>query len=447
MNKPLKSALLAILIFAINCGGNSAYALSLADLYIPAQVTSVGSYVSADSTAIKLNTLVKGFAANDPYFPKVVSVPKTGFFSFVRSGMGSLVKTNAWWLAFSIAAGYIMTDDGPVIAGNYINAADFSGLGNCGSSATWKNVTFSTCEANVKSSNGANFVNWISPGWYRCSGPTYHSGFCGSQNEFAFYRQLQVTTSSNRAAYMAFPFGTVIEPSKQPVPQAKLENDFFTICAANPLSCADAFQDAEGVPYPELFPNTTYLPNINPADEPFLNCYLSGQLQTSNPAAACYATQETYDRIKALADALIASQTPEGQASAANATLKDPLTQKQLEETLKKEKAETQKALGEAPKLDTLIDPYKQFEEGVKNTPNETVNNLPSNTFSIGGSGQCYTFDRSYSIMGASWTLSTRQFCDAYYYPYFLPILTWFFYCCTGLYIWFSLRDAFARRV
>ena len=106
----------------------------------------------------------------------------------------------------------------------------------------------------------------------------------------------------------------------------------------------------------------------------------------------------------------------------------------------------TKEALGPQPALDKLIDPFNNFSEGVKNTPNEVINDLPSNNFSFSGAGKCYTFDKTYTIMGASWTLSTRQFCDSYYYPYFLPIMTWFFYIATGLYIWFSLRDAYARR-
>ncbi|MDM5062665.1 hypothetical protein OB934_07665 [Aeromonas salmonicida] len=448
MKNPPLAVALAALIFIATFGGNKAYAsLALADLYIPAQVTSVGSYVSADSTAIKVNTLVKGFASNDPYFPKVVSVPKAGFFSFARANMGSLLKANAWWVAFSIAAGYIMTDDGPVIVGNYYDASKYFDRGNC-NNGTLLNSNLSECEARTQQVHGSAFKKWISPGWYQCSGTTYQSGFCGgSINPVKFYRQFQKDSSTGYAAIMLFPSGTQLDPPTQPVPDARLESDFLTVCAANPLYCADAFQDPQGVPYPELFPNTTYLPNVNPADEPFLNCYFSGQLQTSNPSASCYATQDTYDRIKALADALIASQTPEGQASAANATLKDPLTQRQLEETLKKQDEATKQSLGELPKLDTLIDPYNQFEQKVKDTPQDEINELPDNNYSISGQGRCYVIEKPIGIMGTTITLSTREFCDAYYYPYFLPILTWFFYVATGIYVWFSLRDAYSRRV
>lgn len=351
----IRIALLAIIFVAL-----PAFAISLAELYIPAHVTSVGSYASADSTAIKVNTLVKGFASNDPYFPKVVSVPKAGFFSFARANMGGLLKANAWWLAFSIAAGYMMTDDGPVIVGNYYDASKYFDRGNC-NNGTLLNSNLAECEAKTQQVHGTAFKKWISPGWYQCSGTTYQSGFCGGAiNPVKFYRQFQKDSSTGYSAIMLFPAGTQLDPPTVPVTDARLESDFLTICAANPLDCADAFQDPEGVPYPQLFPDTTYLPNVNPADEPFLNCYFSGQLQTSNPSGACYATQDTYNRIKAIADALIAAQTPEGQASAANATLKDPLTQKQLEETLKKEETKAKKEADEIDKIDkkAITDAY-----------------------------------------------------------------------------------------
>lgn len=443
MKNPLLSFALAAAIFAIS-SGNVAQAAALADFYIPAEVKSVHSYVSADSTNIKVNTIVKGFASNDPYFPKTVNVPKVGFFQFARSSMGSLVKTNAWWLAFSIAAGYMMTDDGPMIQGTYFNAGDYYDRGNC-NNGFLQNANFSQCEAFNQSAAG--FDRWVSPGWYKCVGSTHHQGFCGGQSPIKFYRILSRNGSSGYAAIMEFPAGTDLQPKAVPVPQQKLENDFLTVCASNPLDCAKAFQNPNGVPYPELFPPLKYLPNVNPADEPFLNCYFSGQLQTSNPSGSCYATQETYDRIKQLAADLIKSQTPEGQADAANQANKNPLTQPQLEETMRKQDAEVKAALGEKPAFDKLTDPIDKFVENVNKTPQDEINPLPQNTFGIAGSGTCYLIQKPISIMGVTVDMSTRSFCEAYYYPYFLPILTWFFYIATGLYIWFSLRDAYSRRI
>lgn len=330
----------------------------LNDFYIPAEVKSVHSYVSADSTNIKVNTIVKGFASNDPYFPKTVSVPKVGFFQFARSSMGSLAKTNAWWLAFSIAAGYMMTDDGPVITGTYYDSSKYFDRGTCGA---LKNATFADCEARLVSSNGNAFQSWVSPGWYRCTGSTYDKTFCGVLDPLSYYRQARISNSSGYYAFITFPAGTQLNPPTVPVPQSRFENDFLTVCASNPLDCAKAFQNPNGVPYPEIFPPLKYLPNVNPADEPFLNCYFSGQLQTSNPSGACYATQETYDRIKQLAADLVKGQTPEGQADAANQANKNPLTQPQLEETLRKRDAESKKEADEISGIDKkpVTDAYK----------------------------------------------------------------------------------------
>lgn len=424
----------------------SASSAALADFYIPAEVKSVHSYVSADSTNIKVNTIVKGFASNDPYFPKTVSVPKVGFFQFARSSMGSLVKTNAWWLAFSIAAGYMMTDDGPMIQGTYFNAGDYYDRGNC-NNGFLKNANFSQCEAFNQSAAG--FDRWVSPGWYKCVGSTHHQGFCGGQSSIKFYRILSRNGSSGYAAIMEFPAGTDLQPKAVPVPQEKLENDFLTVCASNPLDCAKAFQNPNGVPYPEIFPPLKYLPNVNPADEPFLNCYFSGQLQTSNPSGACYATQETYDRIKQLAADLVKSQTPEGQADAANQAAKNPLTQPQLEETLNKRDAAEAKAdqalktgaeaaLAPAQSaLDKLAEENTWLEQQITDSskiqPPTSGLSLPQ---WVWPTGQCKPFPITFTVSKMSAKADDKgAFCTAYN-DVAHPLIYWFIYMLTAVYIY-----------
>ncbi|MCF5763313.1 hypothetical protein K3H47_05005 [Aeromonas veronii] len=424
----------------------SASSAALADFYIPAEVKSVHSYVSADSTHIKVNTIVKGFASNDPYFPKTVSVPKVGFFQFARSSMGSLVKTNAWWLAFSIAAGYMMTDDGPVITGNYYDASKYFDRGTCGSLT---NATLSDCEARLVSSQGTEFKGWVSPGWYQCTGSTYISGFCSGINPLSFYRQANINGSTGYAATMLFPAGTQLNPPTVPVPQTKFENDFLTVCASNPRDCAKAFTDPNGLPYPNIFPPLKYLPNVNPADEPFLNCYFSGQLQTSNPSGACYATQETYDRIVKLAQDLIKGQTPEGQADAANQAAKNPLTQPQLEETLTKRDAAEAKAdqalktgaeaaLAPAQSaLDKLAEENTWLEQQITDSskiqPPTSGLSLPQ---WVWPTGQCKPFPITFTVSKMSAKADDKgAFCTAYN-DVAHPLIYWFIYMLTAVYIY-----------
>lgn len=451
MNKPLQSALLAIFIFTINFGGNNAYALALSNFIKQAEVIKVNAFNSASSTAIKVTTTIRGFAANDPYQIKTIDIPKTTYMTRIKAGMGEtgglkgLVKRNAWyaaWLATMAAAGWAIDELKDQVISKKINYS-----GQCGTnSGNYFNYTFDQCLAKVLAGDTLKSIQLVSgPATLEIGKTTSYLVYsCAASNPSICYggRTLAYTPQSTSGE------------TSQPVSDDALYDSLVAHMLADPVSAAQAFMvpDPYPYPYPEILPSQVpYIPGIAESDQEALDWYLKGLLQSTNPNAPYYVTPERYQHIASLANQLIQGQTPEGQVDSLNEQLKSPLTQKQLEESLKKERENedkaTKEALGEQPNLDSLIDPYKQFEEGVKNTPNETVNNLPSNTFSIGGSGQCYTFDRSYSIMGASWTLSTRQFCDAYYYPYFLPILTWFFYCCTGLYIWFSLRDAFARRV
>lgn len=446
MNKPLQSALLAILAFSINCGGNNAYAYALTDFIKQAEVIKVNAFQSATSQAIKVTTTIKGFAANDPYMIKTLDVPKATFLSNAKANMGSLVKQNAWyagWFAAMAAAGWSIDElKNQVVSKDQFWSKGYFYIDYYASykGSTPEEVLKNMCSLCVLVSvgpltDGYNIVSYVQ--------------LPSSSGTFKVYKRACTTTEK----YLNSCAG-VSEPAPKPVPDDALYDSFVSEMMKDPQKAANAFMvpDPYPYPYPQIFPSTVpYIPGVAESDQEALDWYYKGLLQSTNPNAPYYVTPERYQQIAAMAQQLQQGQTPQGQVDALNNQLKNPLTQKQLEESLKKEREAqdkaTKDALGEKPNLDSLLDPYKAFEQDVKGTPNNQVNQLPSNTFSIGGSGQCYTFDKSYSIMGATWTLSTRQFCDAYYYPYFLPILTWFFYCCTGLYIWFSIRDAFARRV
>lgn len=108
--------------------------------------------------------------------------------------------------------------------------------------------------------------------------------------------------------------------------------------AADPAHAATAFTDpATGKGYADLFDPVPYIPGLSAADEALVNCYIGGQLQMVNSQAACYvATQSEYDRVKQQAEALAAGRTPQAEADALNASMKQPITQTQYEESNKK---------------------------------------------------------------------------------------------------------------
>ncbi|WP_454010692.1 hypothetical protein [Aeromonas sp. Marseille-Q7275] len=436
-------------------GGDKATAstaFSLSGIIKQAEVIKVNAVTAATNTAISVSTTIRGFAANDPYQIKKLDVPKATYMTRFKAGMGEtgglkgLVKRNAWyaaWAASIAAAGWAideLTDQVTNKPKNY--------TGNCQTtSGSYGTKTFEQC---ISIALGVAY-----PVFQKLE---YYSGVdtltIGQMSGYRVYgcntASPPVCTSRDKMYFtpISFSYGTA-----QPVPDDALYDSLVTQMLNDPEDAAQAFMvpDPWPYPYPEVFPDTVpYIPGVTQSDQELLDLYAQGLLQSTNPNAAHYVSPEKLAEIAALAGQLQEGATPEGQVAAANDQLKKPLTQKELEESLKKEREAEEKAtkesLGQQPVLTTLLDPYKQFEDGVKATPNDQINALPQNNFIIGGTGQCYVINKTFSIMGQSITISTYNVCEEFYYPYFLPILTWFFYISTGVYVWFTMRDAFSRR-
>lgn len=430
-------------------GGDKATAsaaFSLSGIIKQAEVIKVNAVTAATNTAISVSTTIRGFAANDPYQIKRFDIPKVTYMTRLKAGMGEtgglkgLVKRNAWyagWFATMAAAGWAIDE-----LTNQVTSPSMVTRGTC-----LKGTTTTLATGKTLDECGALLMAQY---------PISTSFYTSSQGDPITAYVIHLTKGTGQAYLTNAGKLQTLNTSQEGatvVPEDVLYDSLITQMLQDPEKAAQAFMvpDAWPYPYPEVFPDTVpYIPGVTESDQELLDLYAQGLLQSTNPNAAHYVSPEKLAEIAALAGQLQQGATPEAQVAAANDQLKKPLTQKELEESLKKEREAEEKAtkesLGQQPVLTTLLDPYKQFEDGVKATPNDQINSLPQNNFIIGGSGQCYVINKTFSIMGSNVTISTYNVCEEFYYPYFLPILTWFFYISTGVYVWFTMRDAFSRR-
>ncbi|WP_324042577.1 hypothetical protein [Aeromonas caviae] len=461
MKNPLLTIALAGLITFIFGGdyANASTAFSLSGIIKQAEVIKVNAVTAVTNSAITVSTTIRGFAANDPYQIKKLDVSKATYMTRFKAGMGEggglkgLLKRNAWyigWAATMAAAGWAIDEltnqmtRKVVISGTcgYIPGGSVNGLSQQGCldmvNADWSawNITNMSPPVLTQTSTTKTYTYTFIAFPKSCGSPP-----CD-------------TPSNQRNVKFFYSHPNNAPSTAQLVPDDALYDSLITEMLKDPNKASQAFMtpDAWPYPYPGIFPETVpYIPGVTQSDQDLLDLYAQGLLQSTNPNAANYVSPEKYAEIAALAGQLQQGATPEGQVAAANDQLKKPLTQKELEESLKKEREAEDKAtkesLGPQPVLSTLLDPYKQFEDGVKNTPNDQIHSLPTNSFIIGGNGQCYVITKTLNIMGQTMTISTQGVCEEFYYPYFLPILTWFFYVSTGIYVWLSMRDAFERRL
>ena len=150
----------------------------------------------------------------------------------------------------------------------------------------------------------------------------------------------------------------------EPVSDQSLYDSLVTKMMEDPKAAAQAFMvpDPYPYPYPEILPSQVpYIPGVAESDQEALDWYYKGLLQSTNPNAPYYVSPERYQQIAALANQLQQATNPQTQADALNNNMKNPLTQKELEETLKKRDTEAKKEADEISKTDTkpVTDAYK----------------------------------------------------------------------------------------
>ena len=337
-------------------------------------VYRVVDYVSSDANEIRVSTVVKGAAANQPYAARVVPIRQSRFASWFKPNLGTLIKSNLWWMGFVAtieSAGWAIDElKGQVVQVNRVGTPGYYyWLGTGGNSSVVGVTKDETCAAAMAFDSGNSY--YLKNGETQCF---YLVGTAGVTQGFQ-----QSPCSQPRGDSSSLATCTGIYPTS-PVPDADLQNAINAQLAADPAHAATAFTDpATGRGYDELFDPVPYIPGLSAADEALVNCFVSGQLQMVNSQTACYvATQAEYDRVKQQAEALAAGRTPEASADALNADMKQPITQTQYEESNKKYSdavADVTAALGSQAESDVseIEDHFNELDGIITDLPNTSL--------------------------------------------------------------------------
>ena len=362
--------ILALTFFA----ASAAATFSMSSIIKQAEVIKVNAVTAATNSAITVSTTIRGFAANDPYQIKKLSVPKASFLGGVKSGfggggIGGLAKRNAYyagWLASMAAAGWAIEElTGQVQYHPPLQVNNGFPPG----------TIFSNCT--LLNSGGSTLIIRTNVDMTACLGPTAsHVNFAPSGDfvKIGTYYQAPITYCFANTPTICWPTGFVritspvapipITSPATAVPDDSIYDSLIAYMMQDPVKAAAAFMvpDAYPYPYPGLFPSSVpYVPNVSETDQELLDLYSQGLLQSTNPNAANYVSPDKYNEIAALAAQLAQGATPEGEVEQANNNLKNPLTQKQLEETLKKRDEASKKEADEISAIDKkpITDAYK----------------------------------------------------------------------------------------
>ncbi|MGN4960521.1 hypothetical protein [Aeromonas veronii] len=418
----------------------SASALQIGDFFQNAEVIKANSVKIVNESLIKVNTTIKGYAANAPYAIKHVDVPKASFMSHVKTNMNGLVKKNAWyaaWFAGMAATGWAIDE----LTGQ-VSQKQTLPLGRCNFLPTGAQLFASGTSAQCVSAIKTNALQY---------------GFIFTVNSPVLSsdkKQFNYTCNNNgsffgNCGYFVFLNQNIEEVT--PVPDTALYDSLAAEMMKDPVAAAQAFMvpDAWPYPYPHIFPDPVkYIPGVSEADEALLDALIKGQLQTTNPNAANYVTPEKLQQLQQLLSQLQQGITPEGGVGSANDKLKDPLTQAQLEETMKKEKEAEAKADQEAATkaqealkpadgaLDKLSEEKTWLEEQIKDAANQAPpTSSPIFPQWVWPVGNCKPFPFTFTISGLTAKANDYGlFCQNYNETYH-PLIYWFLYMLFGLYL------------
>lgn len=453
-----------ILFTAFLTFSGGAFAFSMAGIIKQAEVIKVNAVTAATNTAITVSTTIRGFAANDPYQIKSIDVPKTRYMGFVKGNLGSLVKKNAWyagWFATMAAAGWAIDElTGQVVS---TEGVAFNYAGNC---SVWTNSTGTVYVDIGLTESSADCISKVKAHKYYYSYwnsdvipftsavNTFNKNPIYGQGYVIYISPIPVTNAPFTGTYYAaFRPNNDNPPVAQtsPVPDDAIYDSLAAEMTEDPVSAAQAFMvpDPWPYPYPEIFPDTVpYIPGVTQSDQELLDLYAQGLLQSTNPNAAHYVTPEKYAEIAALAGQLQAGATPEALVDAANEAAQAPLTQAQLEETLRKQEAAaakadaaavTQAASALAPAataLDKLNDEKADLEGMITDSPTAQPPSTMPNIFKWTlPTGNCQPFPFTFTIQaGSAHADDNGAFCQTYN-EVAHPLIFWFLNMLTAVYI------------
>ncbi|MFM5460703.1 hypothetical protein ACET75_12055 [Aeromonas veronii] len=417
----------------------SASALQIGDFFQNAEVIKANSVKIVNESLIRVNTTIKGYAANAPYAIKHVDVPKPTFMSHVKTNMKGLVKKNAWyagWFATMAAAGWAIDE----LTGQMTRPIT-AYKGTCTSGYNWippkSGIFYPDCKEYIVQKVSERFSTRI------C-----HDAQTPTPAGAIYFNVIGVFGACD--GYQTFSVSS-LTTEVQPVSDAALYDSLAAEMLKDPKAAAQAFMvpDAWPYPYPHIFPDPVkYIPGVSEADEQLLDALIKGQLQTTNPNAANYVTPEKLQQLQQLLSQLQQGITPEGIVGSANDKLKEPLTQAQLEETMRKEKEAEAKADQEAATkaqealkpaegaLDKLSEEKTWLEEQIKEAANQAPPTsspiLPQWVWPV---GNCKPFPFTFTISGLTAKANDYGlFCQNYNETYH-PLIYWFLYMLFGLYL------------
>lgn len=403
------------LLFLLALVSPFSHAFQLSDAMIDAEVRKVNSFVSADSDGIKVNVTGKGYKASAPYFQTNTVVPKPTFTSFVKGNIRTLAKRSpyyAGWLATMGAAGWAIDE----LHNQMTETSTKLKIGNVqcyGINGYYIGIANGAdgCQQKIIDAYGAQNVHFKTPvplptaKEYSCLFNAPPAPNCSSLIvRFKFYNS---TNSPIDGSYIIPKVSASVENVTTPVSDDMLYDSLVNNMIQNPTDANQAFMQpgAYPYPYPQLFPDPLKnIPGVSEADYPALDCYFKGNLQSSNPGAACYAPESEYQRIKAIGDKIKTGQTVDGQISNSNDELTKPLTQAQFEESLNKlSGADVNKVTDDASKIyDTG---FKQLNDSIlANTLPGMPDLIPLPQFQT---GSCRSITLQFSFAGKN---VTKQF-------------------------------------
>jgi len=435
----------------------SASALQIGDFFQNAEVIKANSVKIVNDSLIKVSTTIKGYAANAPYAIKTVDVPKPTFMSHVKTNMKGLVKKNAWyaaWFATMAAAGWAIDE----LTGQVTSKSNTAAQGLVWYPSGTSKIYFSTPDEAVMYACTVMYgrqgcvVGQLEPRLSPVTGKlaSYYANYTFDPKQ-ASYHMIYFNNCTNLSVPSDYPSCSVDYNPVKPVTDDALYQSLVAEMLKDPKAAAQAFMvpDAWPYPYPHIFPDPVkYIPGVSESDEQLLDALIKGQLQTANPAAANYVTPEKLQQLQHLLSQLQQGITPEGQAGAANDKLKDPLTQAQLEETLKKEKeaeakadqeaaTKAQEALAPAESaLDKLAEDKTWLEQQITDAANQSPPSqgipLPKWVWPV---GNCKPFPVTFEVSNLSATANDGgAFCRNYNEVYH-PLIYWFIYMLLSLYL------------
>lgn len=415
----------------------SASALQIGDFFQNAEVIKANSVKIVNDSLIKVNTTIKGYAANAPYAIKHVDVPKASFMSHVKTNMKGLVKKNAWyagWFATMAAAGWAIDE----LTGQ-MSKPLFKISGRCsfqgGNPFAYGTPDYCASQASPSAPINLRLVSG-KPAFD--VDLLYSFDYVNPSNGVLYSRSFYLRVQS-------------LDSTEEPVSDDALYESLAAEMLKDPKAAAQAFMvpDAWPYPYPHIFPDPVkYIPGVSEADEALLDALIKGQLQTTNPNAANYVTPEKLQQLQQLLSQLQQGITPEGGVGSANDKLKEPLTQAQLEETMKKEKEAEAKADQEAATkaqealkpaesaLEKLAEDKTWLEQQITDAPLQAPPsqgiNLPKWVWPV---GNCKPFPVTFEVSNLSATANDGgAFCRNYNEVYH-PLIYWFIYMLLSLYL------------